>query len=256
VEDTSCLAYAVYDKGNNESQFFTVDPATGATEALGPLYRNADIEGMDKHPVTNVVYVTGKGPRDDKALYTLDIHTGALTLIGGTGFQDVDALAFHPDGALWAWSKDVGLLEIDLGTGTGTLRFGSSEDIEGLTWDNQGGTLYAVAGDTLWSYDPRANALRRVASNLPKHTEALDTRPDGLLVGAKDNEGAGAITIFAYDVDSQRVVASENIVTQYDDVESLAWPAACGEPSGLAAAPTSAPPAASPLAATPGHAAQ
>ncbi len=89
----------------------------------------------------------------------MDAQTGDLSVIGNIGFDKVVALAFRPDGSLWGWSQQ-GLLEIDMATGKGTLILPGNYAIQGLTWDQLGNVLFAVAEDTpehstlwAWMYD-------------------------------------------------------------------------------------------------------
>jgi uncharacterized repeat protein (TIGR01451 family) len=220
-----CRIYAVHDAGQSDSQFFTLDLRDLTTRALGPLYAGLDSEALDEHPLTGVLYATGKG-QDGKDLLIVDRQSGALTRIGQTGFQDVDALSFRStDATLWGWSRGTGLIQIDLTTGAGTLVFRSDVDIEGLAWSNDGSGLYASSGKQLYLYDPIQNKLAQIAANLPGETEGLEMRPDGLLALAVD----GSTTIFAYDVSTMELVPSQGIsIAPYNDVEGIAWPAWCG----------------------------
>jgi hypothetical protein len=74
-------------------------------------------------------------------------------------------------------------------------------------------------------YDPSTGklTLHDLFVDLPGRAEALEFRPDGLLmIGVH-----GSTTIYAYNVSTKHLVPSESLVTPYDDVEGLAWPAQC-----------------------------
>jgi uncharacterized repeat protein (TIGR01451 family) len=231
VPPAACRVYAVHDASFRDSQFFTIDLPNQMITALGPLHAGADVEALEIHPVTNVLYATGQG-HNGKDLYTVDRQSGALVRIGRTGFRDVDGLSFRPtDATLWGWAKGTGLIQINIATGAGTLVFRSQGEIEGLAWSNDGARLYGADETDLWVYDPATRSLKRIATNLPGETEGLDMRPDGRLVGGIHN--ADAVSIFAYDIDTLQPVASDIIATSYDDVESIAWPASCTESARL-----------------------
>jgi hypothetical protein len=153
-------------------------------------------------------------------LFELNAVTGALRPIGYTGFSEVVALAFRPDGALYAWSENKGLLRVNISTGQATLVTKSTLNVEGMAWDNAGTTLYLGNGSKLFTYDPVSGDIDEMASNLPSAIEGLDFRPDGLLaIGVH-----GAQVIYAYDVNARRIVQGAEIGTgRYNDAEGIAW---------------------------------
>jgi VCBS repeat-containing protein len=234
----SCPIYAVHNQSSNDSQFLTIDPRDKRVATLGPLHKDYDIEGIDLHPRTQLLYATaGSDNRhgQDGYLYRVDTTSGALTPIGASGFHEVVALSFRStDATLWGWSEGAGLIQIDPASGAGTLAYRSTKTIEALAWSNDGARLYAASGTKLSVYDPRAKTLTQIAENLPGATEALDMRPDGRLAGAI--EGGDRINLFAYDVETLRVATSESIVTPYDDIASLAWPETCASDAPVASA--------------------
>ena len=213
--------YAVYDQGVYNSQFFTYHLTKHTLDPLGQLHLAYDIEGLSVHPQTHVLYATSG--QFNALLYTVDGKTGALSLVGDIGFDNVVALAFHPDGSLWGWS-DQGLLQIDTDSGMGTLISPKILPIQGITWNHEGTKLYAVADDsanasTLWVYD---NTDWQVAcEGLPKKVEGLETQPDGLLVyGFHQDTSLG---IHTYEVSTCQTRAESQIDTPYNDIEGIAW---------------------------------
>jgi hypothetical protein len=222
-----CFSYAVSDQRHDDAQFFTIDIRDNTVSALGSPHLRHDIAGIDLHPVTNALYAASGSDGVRKGyLYTVDRQTGALTLIGPTGFREINGLSFRPtDSTLWGWAERTGLITIDIATGVGTLVFRSQRDIDGLAWNSDGTLLYAAEGRNLYRYDPGAKTLRRIAKNLPGHTEGLDMRPDGRLLGSIDSNRA--TSIFVYDVRTLKPVASESIATPYNHIESIAWPELC-----------------------------
>ena len=226
----ACSIYAVHDKGLNDSQFYSIDLLTRIVRPVGPLYTDHDIEAFDDDPITGRLYAAaGRDNRfgQDGYLFELSPLTGALTPIGHTGFSEVVALAFRPDGTLYAWAENTGLLEVNVATGQATLILDDGLNVEGMAWNNSGTLLYLGKGSRLFTYDPVSGDIDELASNLPSSIEGLEFRPDGLLaVGVH-----GASTIYAYDVNAKKVVVGEQLSTgPYEDAEGIAWtcPAAAG----------------------------
>ncbi len=186
----SCQLYGVNDEGLNNSQFFTVNPHTLEVKTLGEMYKAHDIEALDAHPGTDVLYAaSGDDTANPGHLYTVNTQTGALTDLGSTGFAEIEGLTFHANGSLWAWAKGEGLISIDPQSGpNGTLVLSFPEQIEDLTWNNEGTLLYASQDTNLWVAD--GHSVKKACGDLPGHTEALEMLPDGsLLLGIHGEEG-------------------------------------------------------------------
>lgn len=105
-----------------------LDPATGAVLNTIPVTGSAGLgfNAMAQDPVTDRVYVIEDGTTNtDRPLGTVDISTGAYTLIGQTGFP-MNSLAFLPDGRLFALvgitgSNDSEVYQLDKSTGAATF---------------------------------------------------------------------------------------------------------------------------------------
>ena len=246
----TCLIYAVQDWGVGDSQLFTIDAFTDTITILGPLLPlpDHDLEGLDIHPDTDLIYVSaGSNSNIDGNFYIVDAQTGALTLVGNTGFSEVVALSFRStDATLWAWSEfgglggPRGLFTIDVSTGLGTPVFSPDPfvNIEGLAWNPAGTLLYGSDGLNLWEYNPAGPTFTLIASNLPGITavEGLEMLVNGHLMGGAHE--TTAVGIFAYDPILRKVVVSESIPTDFNDVEALAWPERCGVPPIFGPSPT------------------
>jgi Leucine-rich repeat (LRR) protein len=233
-----CQLYAVHDEKRNDSQFFTVNLNDLTISELGPMYNGHDIESLAIHPETNMIYAaSGDNVTNGKKghFYIVDGQTGQLFPVGSTGFTEIEALTFSPDGTLYAWAKGDGLTTIDLITGNGTLVLPAADIlVEALTLDkNQGRLFFGVDGTDLWQYDMTANTLEVICPNgLRGETEALEIMPDGLLtpnglllVGSHEVP----FGLHAFDTQSCQIIeADETLSNQYNDVEGLAVPvAAC-----------------------------
>jgi len=250
----TCQLYAVHDDGLNDSQLFTVNPDTLEVNALGEIYENHDIEALDIHPQTGELFAASGDNTPNKGyLYQVNKANGQLTNIGPTGCKEVDALSFHPNGTLWGWAQDCGLLTIDTGTGKATVILPHNQvEVEDITWNTDGTILYGVEnlhgghhpdshgedednsakdrdfdqGVKLWSYDYPSGAINSVCDDLTqsqREIEALETLPDNnLLFGFHGSDGilnAGVV-----DVQNCQLLAQETLPTvPYNDVEGIAW---------------------------------
>lgn len=178
--------YAVDDVGSRDSRLVRLD-RTGdsfAVTEIGPTYKKLDIEGIDFHPVTGVLYAVGgeNGQKNDKTFYSWDITDGTLTDLGTIGGasnpfyrKDIIAATFRPtDSTFWISVEDSGLYEMDINTLEVTLRskdkiFTSGSGAEGLTWTSDGKTLLAGAGRMLYDIDltdGSAKSLLTIANDI------------------------------------------------------------------------------------------
>ena len=238
------IMYGIQDTSSRDSQLFKLNLGTGAVEALGPLRRNFDIEAFDIHPRTGDLYaIAGGGGDQDGKLFLVDKSTGELSLIGRTGARDgreIASASFHPDGTLWAFQQNVGLVTINLRNASRRVVWRArGEDIgknwEGLAWDLEGNFLYGSQGSRLFRWDPDSETAEVICRNLPKPTEALDFRPDGVLVGGWHYAERAALRIFTINLE-RCTFRSTDFVIPFNDVETLAF-----EMRGVEAFPTPTP---------------
>jgi hypothetical protein len=71
--------------------------------------------------------------------------------------------------------------------------------------------------------------MSTVGTNFPANSLFVDIRPDGLVLGGVDDDQH--LDLFLYDLTGQRVIARTNIISRFDDLEALAWPGACADPT-------------------------
>ncbi len=222
-----CAMYGVQDAGGSDSQLFKLDIDTNMASSLGGEYENYDIEGIDFHPHTGKLYaISGNGGDKDGNVYVVDDETGDLSYIGNSGAttNEIVSASFNPDGTLWGFQENVGLVTIDLSTGASNVEWLVSgkyidDNWEGLAWDNEGSYLYGVDGSKLFKYDPSSNSATRICTGLPSSIEALEFRYDGALVAAQH----GSNNIFEIDPDTCDITPTGYDVDQYDDIESLTF---------------------------------
>ena len=233
---TNPMLYGVHDGPSDDSQFFDLDLWFGLLSPLGPPHPNADFESMDIHPHTGEMYaIAGGGGNIDGQAYHVDKLTGELTFLGETGVVGSDEIvdmAFHPDGTLWAFQENVGLLTVEI---TGDLSINHiwdpktadlDSDWEGLAWDRFGNYLYASEDRNLYRWDPVTQTATRLCGKnfLPGETEALDFRDDGALVGGWHNAPDKHFTLFEIDYEACTILETDYNI-RYDDIEALAFDA-------------------------------
>jgi murein DD-endopeptidase MepM/ murein hydrolase activator NlpD len=225
----SCQLYAVQNNClNNKSQFFTVNPQTLETKALGEGSPSHDIKSLDAHPDTEVIYAASGNDTDNPGhLYIVNVQTGTLTNLGDTGFADIDEISFRADGTLWAWAKGDGLISIDPKKGpNGTLEFPANVKVDGLTWNNDGTLLYVAQKTNLWVFDGKTVEK---ACDLSGPTPALEMLPnDILLIGVHGNKNVLKFKLM--DLETCMLLQEIDVFTEYNEIEGIAWPAkACAK---------------------------
>jgi len=267
------MAIGIHDQGLNNTQFFTLAPASSMVTKLGDPHPGYDIEALDADPITGQLYAAaGDDTSNPGYLYQVDANNGGLSTLGPSGFREVDGLAFRSDGTLWGWAQEVGLFSIgrnsdslsmhqvalpqevefpsigensssilDLSSRQVVLPYAEETEMEDLTWNPSGTTLYAVqnvhsihvdpdrekdpgqGGVKVWAYYPETDEveLKCEFPNSPE-IEALETlSEDTLLFGY---HGRGTMVLGQLKVSSCQVQIDREIATPYADVEGLVWP--------------------------------
>jgi Repeat of unknown function (DUF6923) len=135
----------------------TIDPLTGVATLVGSLGlddlsdEGPTLADIAFDPTTGVLY--GWRARRSGDLYTVDLETGAATLVGESGLSNTNGqgLTFGPGGKLYyAGEGTQGLLRtIDKNTGlpNGSVQltgYAGNENIPALAFDGQ--TIFGVAG--------------------------------------------------------------------------------------------------------------
>jgi DNA-binding beta-propeller fold protein YncE len=103
--DPSAMAFdaagTLYILDTFNDELLTVDETNGDVLTSVALSRSlGSIAGMDFHPDSGVLHVADGGGAGTDSLYTLDVLTGQLTLMGSTGLsQGLAGLEFIPEPA-------------------------------------------------------------------------------------------------------------------------------------------------------------
>ena len=131
----------------------------------------------------------------------VELNPQEVILKASTGIKTT-AIAFHPNGVLYAWSKD-GIVEIEIDKKTVHTKlvapaeeiFGKNNKVEitSLAWSSDGKELYAIVNGKLWvlAFDGKTFEKKKKCTNLPKKIEfSLETLKNGpLLLTSLDQDG-------------------------------------------------------------------
>jgi len=193
-------------------QFITELTAVSARIDIPPLAFPAGTEGLFEFslqttagsaqdtlqiavpPPGAVIGYSVRSDADDR-LYRIDLLSGAATMIGPVGSQDVEGLSFDPNGVLYG-VDDEGqrLITIDLDTGAGMVIANIATSVEdiGLAFDGAG-VCWLTSSEpraNLYSVNPQTAALT-LEDFLPKAVNGLAAE-NGFLYGLAVN---GSTTI-------------------------------------------------------------
>jgi hypothetical protein len=137
--------------GNPNTNLYIIDPTSGAVEkTVGPI--GFAVVGMAFDPLNGVLYgATAPKGSSKRDLITINITTGAGTLVGSFGGPGMTDIAFGQDGTLYGWSDRLSassLYTINLTTGVATKvsTSGLTDNGAGFTISNAGTAYLADAG--------------------------------------------------------------------------------------------------------------
>ena len=237
--------YGVHDEGLNDTQFVTIDPVTFEVGPLGPLHEGLDIEGLDINEKGELRGSSGDDavddPNKDGLLYGVNTSDGTVNPGQKICFdleenqvchREVSALSFHPDGGLWAWAEECGLIEVNVDDPANSrLEFLYTNNeicttskpntvgpiVEDMTWDNAGQKIYFGDSKVVNVYDPATGEVSLV-KDFGKNVEAVEALPDGtLLVGL---HGASKLQVLLPEYGESW--QADGNVGEYNDIEAIA----------------------------------
>ncbi len=195
---TICTLYAVDDQDLNDSQLLMIDQTIQTVTPLGDKHSGFDIEALDAHPLTKVLYAAASHDAKEQSgtLYQINSTDGKFTRLGnlslatGGKIDDITGLSFNPDtNQLWGWAPGKGLFKLTevSNLSAAEIKWPSTDDVEDLTWNNQGDTLYLANQNKVVRYDGTESTP---VCTLPKSKliESLEmTTNDTLLIGLHDD---------------------------------------------------------------------
>jgi hypothetical protein len=152
------IGYAVYGLAGDSNgnlyasgalgELLSINKTTGAGSVIGYLGSDLLHASDLAFRADGVLFASlmRKGYMNDW-LAIVNPSTGAATLIGDTGFQDVDGISFK-DGVLYgsAWGHQI--IQIDTQTGRGTLLFTDSSSYWGMSTSSGGGQVQVTSVST------------------------------------------------------------------------------------------------------------
>jgi hypothetical protein len=221
------LIYAVDNAGKGKSQIYTIDTNSLAVAAHGPQ-ANHDFEDVAISVLNHNLFAsTGDEVSKDKGnIYRVDGITGALKLLGASGFDRITIMKFRAtDDTLWGWADGKGLVQLDQNTGKGTLVFKSSKKFEGMAFQPDG-KLYLATDEKLYVLDLAAKSLTKFASNLPEDTQSLASLGNGVLLGGFSANSKP--NLFIYNIATKQVDATSKLATSFKSIVGLCVPAGLG----------------------------
>jgi hypothetical protein len=141
-----------------------LDPDTLETTDIGPLGVPYAFGDCMFNPADGKLYmVDGRGA---ESLYTVDLATGAASLVGFHGNSAMEGLAFHPPtNKIFGTSfDDVSLFTLSATTGAATFVGGvGGNRFQGLAWDSTRNVMTAFNGSQIFSVNVTNAALTLLA---------------------------------------------------------------------------------------------
>jgi len=144
-----------------------IDPLTGeASQLVVPQFgaSGIDVRALAFSPTDALYALVNVYPSRRNELHLLDLSTGQGFLVADLGVRSIQALEFAPDGTLFGWDIEAGLVRIDPEHGSVTdvsAAFGGG-DIQSLAF-SFGGILYG-AGRSLYRIDVDTGAITLIGS--------------------------------------------------------------------------------------------
>lgn len=156
------LFTAESQSGAGARRLIQINPLTGEGTVVVTLTNAATLDFRSlAFSTAGVLY--GVNHSND-SLYTIDMATGAATLIGDTGLTNLEGLDFTSAGQLYAWNATSGLLAQQAGLNTLDPATGASTDVNLADMGTQqavfsiatvpgDATFIGIGGSTLYSID-------------------------------------------------------------------------------------------------------
>ena len=145
-----------HDGPNGPSQFYEIDPSNGAATPIGAGIGFDRVGSMDRHPVTGVMYATGRRPgTSTSVLISIDVSTGVGTEVAllnggvshsfGSAYPDISFR--NSDATLYAF--------LDMGDGLGTIdvNTGNLTELGGTSTSCCGNGMTFTDDDVLYHFN-------------------------------------------------------------------------------------------------------
>ena len=191
--------------GNPATNLYILDPTTGAVlSTVGPI--GFAVTGLAFDPRNGVLYGStgGTAPISPNSIITIDIATGAGTLVGPTGLGGpVADITFRADGTLFGWSEGSDeLVRINTTTGVGSVVGPNALSTagSGIAFSPQGELFFTGDDDNgdMNTINPATGAVVKtipLVGGVGTRVNALAFGPGNLLIGSGQNNTLMRINI-------------------------------------------------------------
>ncbi|BAP55948.1 hypothetical protein THII_1651 [Thioploca ingrica] len=246
--DPACLVYGVHNDAN-QTQFFIANINASPLEIYPRsegLTDNLQIEALAIDRFNNQLFSASV----DGKLYEVRNGAQAVNEVGELGFEQVEALSFHPDRSLWGWAQGTGLFQVERDKsnelklpGTVVVPYDGAMKIKDISWNTEGTILYGVEnleqGSRLWAYDQSKGEAHLICeelmASLKAKVNALETHPDNSLIFTFENNKKLAFGVI--NVSKCEITTRGEIATDYNQVKGIAWPD-CSKPASVTLSPS------------------
>lgn len=164
-QDAGCAEW-MYTVRTFDQVLRRLDLFTGTWEDVGPLNVGYDFGDLAYDEGSDTLYMLDGRPLG--ALYTVDIATGAATLVGAHGLTDLFALTFDPrTDTLYAGSASAfSWYTLDVNTGAPSLIANPGVSLDGLLVDTVRDQIIGITGGggDLWIMDPISGGATALGS--------------------------------------------------------------------------------------------
>ncbi|MFU8842679.1 MAG: carboxypeptidase regulatory-like domain-containing protein [Bacteroidales bacterium] len=155
------------------STLYSIDINTGTETMIAPvtgITAGHNISGMACDKTTGIMYVSSTDISASD-IYTVNLNTGALTMVGTTGIQGIIEIAIDGTGTMYAWDIVTDQsFTVDKTTGASTLLGALGFDLnyaQGGNWDPVSDIIYLAAYSTsgqLMTLDKTTGGLTLIGS--------------------------------------------------------------------------------------------
>lgn len=177
--------------------------------------------GSGGHPGRSDGFVYLSVDGDSNGLYRIDPSTGAATHLGATGVSSSTCgLTETDDPNLLIGSLPFGIAHVDA-DGSGFVDTGGNQIAEGLAYDPNTGTYFAILNSDLTTFDPVSGDTLLTLSSAPDDVEGLTYGGPGVLYGITSNTSANG-DLYRYLIATDSWVMIANTGVDFVDA-GLAW---------------------------------
>jgi len=174
-DPTTGTPYVINEISNHQLQ--SLDSATGALTTIGKMW----LGSPSGYKYVRSIAIADSGAAyaivDNHWLYSLNLVTAEVTLIGDTELSNVPSLAFNPiDDLLYAVDGTNGVFTLDLAGGAAAQVGENSADMCGFQIDRAGVAWYKLCGGDLFSSTDLTDIAGTAHDHGPVTIDSLSTQ--------------------------------------------------------------------------------